>query len=139
MLTVLPVVRGASRSLGCQGQQRRSLGNAVLALYSIGCNRGTCLRRPHKEVTIAVDPFDMRFPLFRGLSWAFPQYTYWNWETWLLDHCMARNCRYSHLVRVQANAEGAHARHYPTRMPCEIQHTETLPESGRTRQQTELR
>ena len=39
-----------------------------------------------EEITIAVDPFDMAFPLFQGLSGLFPLYTWWTVETWWLTY-----------------------------------------------------
>ena len=36
------------------------------------------------EITIAVNPFDMSFPAFQGLSGLFPLYTWWTNETWWL-------------------------------------------------------
>ena len=38
------------------------------------------------EITIAVDPFDMAFPAFQGLSGLFPLYTWWTVETWWLTY-----------------------------------------------------
>ena len=39
-----------------------------------------------REITIAVDPFDMTFPAFQGLAGLFPLYTWWTIETWWLTY-----------------------------------------------------
>ena len=56
----------------------------ALAVYSVAITAGLAHAGHTREVTIVVDPFDMAFPPFSALSRAFPQYTSWTSETWLL-------------------------------------------------------
>ena len=56
----------------------------VLAVYGLAVTGGLAYAGHTGEVTIAVDPFDMGFPPFRALSWAFPMYTSWGWHTWTM-------------------------------------------------------
>ena len=55
---------------------------ACLAAYGILITAGLTRSALIGEVTIAVDPFDMSYPLFQGMSWLFPDYRAWTWETW---------------------------------------------------------
>ena len=55
---------------------------ACLGVYGILLTAGLARSALAGEVTIAVDPFDMGYPLFQGLSWLFPDYRAWTWETW---------------------------------------------------------
>ena len=57
---------------------------AVLAALTLATTYGLALAGRSKEITIAVDPFDMTFPAFQGLSGVFPLYTWWTVETWWL-------------------------------------------------------
>ncbi len=57
---------------------------AVLALYSLAVTAALAEAGRSREVVIAVDPFDMGAALFQGVSRAFPQYTSWTAETWVL-------------------------------------------------------
>lgn len=84
MLTVLPLLPAPLTLLIARSGRPVGWGMIILGLYGIAVTGGLAYAGHTGEVTIAVDPFDMGFPLFRGLSWAFPQYTHWNWETWLL-------------------------------------------------------
>ncbi len=84
MLTVLPLFVVPLTLIASRMGRRLRWMMVGLATYSIAVTGGLAYAGHTREVTIAVDPFDMEFPLFRGLSWAFPQYTYWNWETWTL-------------------------------------------------------
>ena len=84
LLTVLPLLVVPLTFLITRVNLPVRWGMAVLSLYGIAVTGGLAYAGHTREITIAVDPFDMEFPLFRGLSWAFPQYTHWNWETWLL-------------------------------------------------------
>ena len=57
---------------------------AVLGLLTIANTYGLAVAGRAEEITIAVDPFDMAFPAFQGLSGLFPLYTWWTTETWWL-------------------------------------------------------
>ena len=54
----------------------------VLGLYTLVVSAGLAHAGHTGEVTIAVDPFDMSFPPFQGLSVLFPDYRSWTVETW---------------------------------------------------------
>ena len=84
LLTVLPLFVAPLALLIARADGPVRWGMTVLALYGIAVTGGLAYAGHTGEITIAVDSFDMGFPLFKGLSWAFPQYTYWNWETWTL-------------------------------------------------------
>ena len=56
----------------------------ILGAYTVILTAGLAHAGHTREVTIAVDPFDMAFPPFSVLSKAFPQYSAWGWDTWLL-------------------------------------------------------
>ena len=59
---------------------------AVLGVYSMAVTVGLAAAGHSREITIAVDPFDMAFPPFQGLSGLFPLYTWWTAETWWLTY-----------------------------------------------------
>ena len=56
----------------------------VLGALSLATTAGLAQAGRAQEITIAVDPFDMAFPAFQGLSGLFPLYTWWTVETWWL-------------------------------------------------------
>ena len=55
---------------------------ACLGVYGVLIAAGLARAALTGEVTIAVDPFDMSYPPFEALSWLFPDYRAWTWETW---------------------------------------------------------
>ena len=55
---------------------------ACLGVYGVLITAGLARAALAGEVTIAVDPFDMGYPPFQGVSWLFPDYRVWTWETW---------------------------------------------------------
>ena len=57
---------------------------ALLGALTLAITYGLALAGRAGEITIAVDPFDMAFPPFRGLADLFPLYTWWTTETWWL-------------------------------------------------------
>ena len=59
---------------------------ATLGIYSLAVTIGLAAAAHSGEITIAVDPFDMAFPPFQGLSGLFPHYTLWTTETWWLTY-----------------------------------------------------
>ena len=78
-LLVVPLVLMASR----MGPLVR-WAMATLAIYSVVITAGLAYAGHTREVTIVVDPFDMSFLPFSAVAHAFPQYTSWGLETWLL-------------------------------------------------------
>jgi hypothetical protein len=56
----------------------------VLGLYSLAITAALTRAANNHEVTLAVDPFDMRAWLFRDIRPLFPNYTAWTAETFLL-------------------------------------------------------
>ena len=57
---------------------------AMLGALTLANTAGLVQAGRAQEITIAVDPFDMTFPAFQGLSGLFPLYTWWTTETWWL-------------------------------------------------------
>ena len=57
---------------------------AVLGALTLAITAGLAQAGRAQEITISVDPFDMAFPAFQGLSGLFPLYTWWTTETWWL-------------------------------------------------------
>ena len=57
---------------------------AVLGALTLATTYGLAEAGRTGEITIAVDPFDMSYPLFQGFSGLFPLYTWWTVETWWL-------------------------------------------------------
>ena len=57
---------------------------ALLGVLTLANTYGLAMAGRAEEITIAVDPFDMGFPPFQGLSGLFPNYTLWTTETWWL-------------------------------------------------------
>ena len=59
---------------------------AMLGALTLATTAGLAQAARSQEITIAVDPFDMAFPAFQGLSGLFPLYTWWTTETWWLTY-----------------------------------------------------
>ena len=78
-LFVVPIVLVLSRS---PLWGRISVG--ALGALTLATTTGLAQAGRAQEITIAVDPFDMTFPAFQGLSGLFPLYTWWTTETWWL-------------------------------------------------------
>ena len=57
---------------------------ALLVAMTLATTLGLALAGRAEEIVIAVDPFNMGFPPFRGLAGLFPNYTLWTTETWSL-------------------------------------------------------
>ncbi len=70
LLTVLPLLVVPLTLLIARASVPVRWGMAALGLYGIAVTGGLAYAGHTREVTIAVDPFEMGFPLFRGLSWA---------------------------------------------------------------------
>ena len=56
----------------------------LLGVMTLATTLGLAIAGRTGEITIAVDPFNMGFPPFRGLAGLFPNYTLWTTETWWL-------------------------------------------------------
>ena len=57
---------------------------ALLGAMTLATTIGLAIAGRAQEITIAVDPFEMRFPPFQGLAGLFPNFTLWTTETlWL--------------------------------------------------------
>ena len=78
-LFVLPIVLFAART-SFWGR----VAIALLGVLTLITTYGLAMAGRAGEVTIAVNPFDMVFPPFQGLSGLFPLYTLWTSETWWL-------------------------------------------------------
>ena len=57
---------------------------ALLGVYTLVITAGLAQAGHAGEITIAVDPFDMRYPPFQSVASLFPLYTWWTAETWRL-------------------------------------------------------
>ena len=58
----------------------------MLGALTLATTAGLAQAGRAQEIAIAVDPFDMAFPAFQGLSGLFPLYTWWTVETWWLTY-----------------------------------------------------
>ena len=59
---------------------------AILGVLTLATTARLAQAARAQEITIAVDPFDMAYPAFQGLSGLFPLYTWWTTETWWLTY-----------------------------------------------------
>ncbi len=84
LLVVLPLLIIPLTLVAGQARLPVRAAMLVLGLYSAAITAGLAQAGHSREVTIAVDPFDMGFPPFHFVAHAFPQYTSWTWETWML-------------------------------------------------------
>ena len=84
LVTVLPLfVVAVALAVDAAPRWGRGLA-ACLGAYGVLITAGLARSALSGEVTIAVDPFDMSYPPFQGLSWLFPDYRAWTGETWAL-------------------------------------------------------
>lgn len=82
LVTVLPLlVIAVALAVGAAPRWGR-VAVACLAVYGVLITAGLARAALAGEVTIAVDPFDMGYPPFQGVSWLFPDYRAWTGETW---------------------------------------------------------
>ena len=86
MLTVLPLLVVPLTLLVARSPLWVKIVATSLALYSLVITAGLAHAGHAGEITIAVDPFDMRFLPFQGLAGLFPLYTWWTVETWSLTY-----------------------------------------------------
>ena len=84
LLTVLPLFVVPLVLMAVRMGQWVRWGMGVLTVYSVAVTAGLAYAGHAREITIAVDPFDMGFLPFRALSHVFPNYTHWDGETWTL-------------------------------------------------------
>ena len=84
MLTVLPLSVVPLAMLAGRGPVWGKIALALLGAYTLVITAGLVQAGHAGEITIAVDPFDMRYPPFQALALLFPLYTWWTAETWRL-------------------------------------------------------
>ena len=84
MVTVVPLMALPLALLMTRANVRGRVVIALLGVYSVIVTAGLALAGHSREITIAVDPFDMAFLPFQALAPVFPQYTSWTGETWAL-------------------------------------------------------
>lgn len=84
MLTVLPLAVVPLAMLAARAPVWGKIALALLGVYTLAITAGLAQAGHAGEVTIAVDPFDMRYPPFQALAPLFPLYTWWTAETWRL-------------------------------------------------------
>lgn len=58
----------------------------ALAAYTLTITAGLALAGRAREITIAVNPFDVAFVPFQAIAGLFPLYTWWTVETWQLTY-----------------------------------------------------
>ena len=86
MLTVLPLLVLPVVLLVSRASQWGRVAVALLGVVTLATTYGLAVAGRAEEITIAVDPFDIAYPLFQGLSGLFPLYTWWTVETWWLTY-----------------------------------------------------
>ena len=86
LLTVLPLFVVPVVLLIARAPFWGRIAAAILGVLTMATTYGLAVAGQAEEITIAVDPFDMRFPAFQGLSGLFPLYTWWTTETWWLTY-----------------------------------------------------
>ena len=84
MLTVLPLSVAPLAVLAARAPVWVRIALALLGAYTLAITAGLAQAGHAGEITIAVDPFDMRYPPFQALAPLFPLYTWWTAETWRL-------------------------------------------------------
>ncbi len=86
LLTVLPLFVAPIVLLLVQLPLWGRISVAILGALTLATTAGLAQAARAQEITIAVDPFDMAYPAFQGLSGLFPMYTWWTTETWWLTY-----------------------------------------------------
>jgi hypothetical protein len=81
LVTVLPLFALALASLLRRYDGRLRAVASFLAVYSAGITASLWHAVTHEGIRLAVDPFDMRAPLFQAVEWLFPNYTSWSVHT----------------------------------------------------------
>ena len=81
MLTVLPLTIVPLTMLVDRAAVWGKAGLALLGVYTLVITAGLAQAGHAGEITIAVDPFDMRYPPFQSVASLFPLYTWWTAET----------------------------------------------------------
>ena len=56
----------------------------LMGLYTLAITTALVIAGHNNEITIAVDPFNIKAPLFQVISPIFPDYRHWTIHTWLL-------------------------------------------------------
>ncbi len=82
LVTVLPLFVVAVAMAVEAAPRWGRIAAACLGVYGVLITAGLARAALAGEVTIAVDPFDMSYPPYQALSWLFPDYRAWTWETW---------------------------------------------------------
>jgi hypothetical protein len=60
------------------------VGVGLLGAYSLAITAALASAGHAREIVIAVDPFNMRSPIFQITAGLFPDYTFWDLGTWVL-------------------------------------------------------
>ena len=84
LVTVLPLMVLPLTLLALSAPTGVRAAVAALGVYGASITAGLAYAAYTGEITIAVDPFEMRYLPFQGLSWLFPDYRSWTMETWAL-------------------------------------------------------
>ena len=86
MLTVLPLFVVPVALLVARTGTFARMFLAALAAYTLTITAALAHAGRTREITIAVDPFDMTFVPFQAIAGLFPLYTTWTAETWQLTY-----------------------------------------------------
>ena len=86
LLAVLPLLVAPIVLMVSRAPRWGRISIAALGLLTLAYTYGVAVAGRAREITIAVDPFDMDFPAFQGLAGLFPLYTSWSTETWWLTY-----------------------------------------------------
>ena len=84
MLAVLPLTIVPLTMLFDRAAVWGKIALALLGVYTLAITARLAQAGHAGEITIAVDPFGMRYRPFQALAPLFPLYTWWTAETWRL-------------------------------------------------------
>ena len=86
MLTVLPLFVIPMALLAARAGTFARMFLVALVAYTLAITAGLAVAGRAREITIAVDPFDMAFAPFQAIAGLFPLYSWWTKETWQLTY-----------------------------------------------------
>ena len=84
MITVLPLFALPMALLLMRLPTWGRLAVGLMGLHTLAITAALVIAGHTNEITIAVDPFNMKAPLFQVISPIFPDYRHWTIQTWLL-------------------------------------------------------
>jgi len=84
MITVLPLFPLPMTLLLMRLPTWGRLAVGLMGLYTFAITAALVIAGHNNEITIAVDPFNIKAPLFQVITPIFPDYRHWTIQTWLL-------------------------------------------------------